>query len=649
MHTPQETIATDAASGPLLSPERFTSIPAWPVFYVVLGLLIPHPQHHAYIAQQLNNYLNEHKWIAMAFGLLLAIINIQAYLLYFTSVRKLSAKQQLSWLEKANKPWRGLTLKALALPLKYIYMQSPELHQSLGSRVQLPKVSAETFRWQQQIMSLEEAELEEGTEVDVVVIGTGAGGAVAAYELASKGLAVLIVEEGEYYDRSHFNGNIPQLLKSLYRKMGMTATFGNTVIPVPLGRNVGGTTTINSGTCLRAPKAVLNDWQQQGLSDFSAEELDPWYEQVEEVLQVQSADDKAVGEIGSVIAAGASKLRFKQLNTLKRNAAGCDGQGLCQFGCPTDAKRSTNVSYIPRALEAGAMLVTSAKATGLHWDNGKISAVTLSQNNQLDKTVQIKTSTAIVAMGSLISPAFLANNEVKNKWLGRNLSIHPCGVLYAQFPDKQFSNSQKIPQGFGVSDYKSEGLMLEGATPPLLAYGLMQKEMGSRYVSKVQQYQQTGFFGFMIKDRSRGRVFSKQLKGLPLVHYHMNKKDFEQFLQGVVTLCKIYLAAGAEQVEIAGNQKLPKITCEADIQKLLSLKLKPRDFLISAYHPLGSCRMATDKDLGVVDNDLQVYGKQGLYVMDGSVVPSSLGANPQLTIMALASRSASKLAQRLLA
>jgi len=616
------------------------------VFSSLINMIVPDPQHHSFISQEINNFLSRHKPAAIAMRLGLALLQLQSRLYYFKTFTQLSEEQQSHWLKKSDKPWRNLLLKALAMPIKLAYLQSPELHKSLGSRIQLPEVKAEKFRWQQQIASLQD--LDDGTEVDVVIIGTGAGGAAAAYEMASKGLAVLIVEEGEYYDRSHFNGNIPKLLKSLYRKMGMTVSLGNTIIPIPLGRNVGGTTTINSGTCLRAPDKILNDWEKHGLSDFSAEELSPWYEQVEDIIQVQPANDNAVGDIQKVITQGAESLGLKKIHLLNRNAVGCDGQGLCQLGCPTDAKRSTNVSYIPRALEAGAMLVTSTKATRLQWQDEKITGVILAQSNNKNKTITIKTNNTVVAMGSLLTPSFLANNGVKNKWLGRNLSIHPCGAVHAHLPQYNFSNSQKIPQGFGVSDHKGEGLMLEGATPPLMAYGLMLKETGIDFVSKIQRYQQTGFFGFMIKDRSRGRVFPQKIKGLPLVHYRMNNEDFKQFLQGIVSLVRIYLAAGAKEVEIAGSPKLPKITSEDDIKKLLRLSLKPRDFLITAYHPLGSCRMANSKDLGVVDTNLQVYGKQGLFVMDGSVVPSSLGANPQLTIMALASRSASRLANQLL-
>src|SRR5690606_16335139 len=161
------------------------------------------------------------------------------------------------------------------------------------------------------------------------------------------------------YNRTHFNGKLTDAIAKLYRGLGATTALGNVTIPIPIGRSVGGTTTINSGTCLRTPDAVLARWQKEfGLTELTPENLDPIFASVEEVINVTPAESKYVGEIGNVIADGARKIGLSKLHNLPRNAKGCDGQGLCQFGCPTDAKQSTNVSYVPRALDRGAFLFT---------------------------------------------------------------------------------------------------------------------------------------------------------------------------------------------------------------------------------------------------------------------------------------------------
>ena len=641
--------------------EQPVHIPLAGSFQAIMEMVVPDQQHHAFIQNYIDQLCNEHRLARFGLAGLISLLKLESWCFKFSSIEQLSQEQKHAWLSRAEKPMKGLLLKALSYVIKFAYVQSPELHKDLGSKLQLPEAKEENFRWRQQIIQFDDAAaeqgIENGLEVDVIVIGTGAGGAAAAYELASQGLAVLVVEEGEYYSRKDFNGNIPQLIKRLYRSLGLTASIGNHIIPIPIGKNVGGTTTINSGTCLRTPDHVLQQWQQEKLTDMSLEEWDKYYQQVEDILEVQSADARYVGQVGEVIASGANALGLKKTHALKRNATGCDGKGLCQFGCPTDAKRSTNVSYMPRALDAGALLLTSAKAGEIQYQGDQVVGLKINStlarsltngslsNNSL--SVEIKTQHVVVAAGSLITPSYLAQNGIKNSHLGRNLSIHPCGAVTAKFSKRNFSNSQTIPQGFGVADKQHEGLMLEGATPPLMAYGLMQPDLGEAYVEKVKGYQSTAFFGFMIKDTSRGKVAKYQIKGMPVIHYSMNKQDFELFLEGVRALSRIYLAAGAESVEIAGNKNLSPVRSEDDVKKITSKNYKVRDFLITAYHPLGSAKMSAEAATGVVDHNLQVHGKLGLYVMDGSVLPSSLGANPQMTIMAIATRSAANLGRHI--
>src|SRR5262249_42016975 len=182
-------------------------------------------------------------------------------------------------------------------------------------------------------------------EAEVVIVGTGAGGAAAAYELAKRGHAVLLLEEGYYHKRSTFRGRAPDMTKLMYREQGLTIAWGNVGVPVFAGRAVGGSTVINSGTCYRTTERVFSRWRSQyGLNDFSSELLDEWYQQVESMLQVTPANPDHVGGVGRVVARGAEKMGWKRAAPLRRNAPDCDGQGICCFGCPTGAKRSTDVS-----------------------------------------------------------------------------------------------------------------------------------------------------------------------------------------------------------------------------------------------------------------------------------------------------------------
>ena len=560
--------------------------------------------------------------------------------------------QQQRFLDKlATTPVSGKLLRLLALPFKAAYVLDEQVEQATGCRqpVQLP-AQVETFRWQQQITAARDCEEDLTLEADVVILGSGAGGAAAAYELACRGLAGVIIEEGQYYDRSHFNGKLTEVIPKLYRSWGATVATGNAIIPVPVGCNVGGTTTINSGTCMRTPPSVLQRWREQGLEAFTEQAMAPWFEGVERMLSVQQATTETVGPIGDLIDRGAAANGFLQRQPLMRNAQGCDGQGLCQFGCPTDAKQSTNVSYIPRALERGAFLFSGFRAERLQRQGNRITGVIARGENADGRpiTLSLTCQQTIVAMGSLFTPLFLRQQGVRNPHLGRHLTLHPAGVVNALFPDRDLANSRSIPQGYGVSDWEEQGLMFEGGTIPLAGHSLLNPLVGQDWVRFTEDYPHTAYFGFMIRDTSEGRVRRGPRRGLPLIRYHMNRQDFALFKRGIHALACWYLDAGAEQVLIPGLNRIVRIHNRTELERFLRSPLKPTDFLISAYHPLGTARIAASPQDGVCDSRHRVFGYPGLSVMDGASVPTSLGANPQVTIMAMASRAANMMARELL-
>ncbi|MED5239560.1 MAG: GMC family oxidoreductase [Pseudomonadota bacterium] len=560
--------------------------------------------------------------------------------------------QQQRFLDKlATTPVSGKLLRLLALPFKAAYVLDEQVEQATGCRqpVQLP-AQVETFRWQQQITAARDCDEDMTLEADVVILGSGAGGAAAAYELACRGLAVVIIEEGQYYDRSHFTGKLTEVIPKLYRSWGATVATGNAIIPVPVGCNVGGTTTINSGTCMRTPPSVLQRWREQGLGAFTEQAMAPWFEGVERMLSVQQATTETVGPIGDLIDRGAAANGFLQRQPLMRNAQGCDGQGLCQFGCPTDAKQSTNVSYIPRALERGAFLFSGFRAERLQRQGNRITGVIARGQNADGRpiTLSLTCQQTIVAMGSLFTPLFLRQQGVRNPHLGRHLTLHPAGVVNALFPDRDLANSRSIPQGYGVSDWEEQGLMFEGGTIPLAGHSLLNPLVGQDWVRFTEDYPHTAYFGFMIRDTSEGRVRRGPRRGLPLIRYHMNRQDFALFKRGIHALACWYLDAGAEQVLIPGLNRIVRIHNRTELERFLRSPLKPTDFLISAYHPLGTARIAASPRDGVCDSRHRVFGYPGLSVMDGASVPTSLGANPQVTIMAMASRAANMMARELL-
>lgn len=549
----------------------------------------------------------------------------------------------LHWETSRLFPVRAM-LRGLLTPLKFAHFDDPAMFRHVGCRYELDAVRPETPRWLSQVTNGREVDEDMVLECEVVVIGTGAGGAAAAYELASRGRAVLMLEEGDYHRRESFRGNTAKAHHAMYRDRGMTIALGNTTIPVFSGRAVGGSTVVNSGTCYRAPERTFSRWRDRfGLGrDFSSDGLSPYYERVEAMLQVAPASPLHLGEIGPIIARGASHLGLKH-GALPRNAPDCDGQGLCCFGCPTGAKRSTDVSYVPEALKRGAALVTAAHVDTIDMVAGRARGVTATLGGKRKLTV--KADAVIVAGGTLMTPLLLQQSGLGRglRSLGKNLSIHPASKVFALF-DEPVEPWRGIPQGYAIEHFADEGLMFEGGSLPLNVTCLGVPWTGRRYTELMEKYPHLATFGWMIQDESRGEV-RRGAGGAPVLFYRMNERDTRLMQRGLEIMCEVFQAAGASRVlpAIPGHDE---VTTKAELARLKGVKLSAGHFEVTAYHPLGTCRVGAD-DGACLGVDHELRGAKGVVVCDGSAVPSSLGVNPQMTIMAMSLRAAEMLHARL--
>ena len=551
--------------------------------------------------------------------------------------------QRFEMLERwrTGDPLRRLMLRALVSPLKMAHFDDPALYQRLGCVYEAEKVKGEAkpAYMRDRVHGALGGDL--AVECDAVVIGTGAGGAVVGRELAEAGLAVVFIEEGRYFDRTDFTGRTFEMQQKLYRRGGSTFSVGNVAIPIPLGQTVGGSTTINSGTCYRTPDRVLAGWASElGLTELSPDRMTGYFDRVEHVLQVETARAELLGGNGRVIARGADALGFTRHHALKRNAPACDGQGVCCFGCPTDAKRSTNVSYIPIALRAGAELFPGAKVTRVIIEGGRARGVVAQTEDGHVLTVRARA--VVVACGALMTPLFLERQGLGggSGQLGKNLSIHPAGGALAEF-DEVILPWKGIPQGYAIEDLHEEGILYEGAMVPLEMSMSMTQLFGPELIRLAESFDHVSSFGFLVEDTSRGSV--SQLMGQPVVRYSLTEQDVSHIKRALDVLAQLFFAAGARRVHMPING-FEVLESPDGLAALRRARIRPWDLDLSAYHPLGTARMGTDPASSVVGQDHQVHGTEGLYVVDGSAVPSSLGVNPQITIMALATRAAEKIA-----
>lgn len=473
-------------------------------------------------------------------------------------------------------------------------------------------------------------------EVDAVVVGAGAGGAPVAKELAEGGLRVAVLEDGERFTPDRYTARPSQMTSLLYRDAGQTATVGNVAILLPLGRGVGGTSMVNSATCFRTPPPVLEMWARRfGLEALSGQALDPFFRRVEREVNVAQVPEELAGANARVVRRGAQALGWSG-DFIYRNARGCVGSGVCNFGCPTSAKQHVGITYVPRAWEAGAVTYTGARVTEIRTAAGRVRGVVARTAG--GGRLEVQAELVVLAAGAIHTPLLLRRNGLglASGELCGNLSIHPATAVRALF-DEQIDMARGVPQSYYIDEFADEGVMLEGAAGPPDYIAATLASLSAERARKVMlDYAHLSQFGAMVSDRSRGSV--RERAGRVELRYELIPHDVAAFKLALERLGELYAAAGAHTVmyPVHGLDPLPA----GELEPLRRRELRARELTPMAFHPLGTARADANPARGVVDADLGVHGVAGLYVADGSVVPSSLGVNPQITIMALATRLA---------
>src|SRR4029077_5109244 len=446
---------------------------------------------------------------------------------------------------------------------------------------------------------------------DVVVVGSGAGGAAAAKELAEAGLKVIVLEEGEHFDRRDFTGPPPERLRRFYRGNGLTFTIGVPTISLPIGRGVGGSTLINSGTCFRTPDFVLDSWGMDGA------ELDPLFAGVEETLNVGPVGADIMGANGEVMEKGRRELGYSG-GPIRRNARGCHGSGVCAFGCPLDAKLGMHVSYLPLAVHAGARIISGCRVEGLVIENGRAAGVRGSIVDpgsgavQRDARFEVRANHVILAAGAIYTPALLQRQRLANssRQGGRHPRIHPgCGVLGVF--DHDLNAWKGVMQSTYVDEKLRDGVLLEATYPPpgvgYSAGGVGGK--GSDLKDFLARYPQTAAAGLIISDTGTGRVRATPGGGL-LITYDMHPDDVRKTLGGIRLAAEVYLAAGAEEVHTL-LPGMPAVRKREELGWITEGKWTAADLKLSAYHPMGTCRMGRDPRSSVVDEFGRVHDLPG--------------------------------------
>jgi len=465
---------------------------------------------------------------------------------------------------------------------------------------------------------------------DVIIIGSGAGGAPAALELSRQGMQVTLIEKGDIIKLE----SAPRMLENYYVGQGLTLSLTGGTILVLAGSTVGGTTSINSGTCLRPLKECLSIWDDQLNTKFADGELDSYLQQAETQIGVTVPPRSLLSKSAELFETGLNELGRSGAYVLPRNAPACEGSGRCCFGCPTGAKQSTDYSFLPQAVKAGTKLLINTEATRIVEKSDAVSVKLEGPDGK--KTIYCKH--LIIAGGALYTPGILRRNHLGSKLMqvGKHLKIHPATKVFAYFPD-HYHGEKGVPQGLGYLPPELPRITLEGIHTPKSMMGPIFSVGGKKFNWWLDHAEHLASFGLMLRDRNKGSLF--EVNSFPWINYKLHPDDAKDIGAGILLIAKAFFAAGAERVLLPLTGKNKKEFCGPDeLDDFKPEHLGTKDMIISGFHPQGTAGMGR-----VVDTDLKLMGSKRIFVCDASVFPDSPGVNPQTTIMALSLRLADKL------
>jgi choline dehydrogenase-like flavoprotein len=491
-----------------------------------------------------------------------------------------------------------------------------------------------------------DADLED--DADVVIVGSGAGGAVVAAHLAEAGQRVVVVEQGPHVPQERYGKMRPsQTMRHIWRDGGLTAAFGlgqTPLINVMMGECIGGSSVLTGGVCFRTPGSVLGEWSERlGLVELSEERMAPYFEDVERAVHVEEVPIAMRSRSTLVFARGAEKLGHP-LEPMRRNTRNCHGCGRCNFGCPEDAKMSVDRTYLRRALAAGARIYSDMDVEHIVTNGTQAAGVVGRIRNGPNRTPRgrfaVRARRVVLAAGAYCTPLLLERTGVgrRSGQLGKNLTLHPSFRMMARF-DERIEGWKGALQSAYSNAYEDERINMNSLfVPPGILSGTM-PGVADEQQARAQLIPYLAVFGGMVHDDAGGRV--SHVLGQRLITYRMSRRDSAAVSRVLSLTAETFFAAGAREVFLPVLGFGP---CDADRFRSLDLDRLPRRRLeCSSQHPLGTARMGTSPDHAVVDPDGRAWELEGLFVADGSVVPTSLGVNPQETIMAMATRIAWKL------
>jgi choline dehydrogenase-like flavoprotein len=499
-------------------------------------------------------------------------------------------------------------------------------------------------------------------EADVVIVGTGAGGGVTADILSAAGLDVVMLEEGPLKSSRDFKMREAEAYPQLYQESAARKTLDKGV-NILQGRCVGGGTTVNWTSSFRTPGPTLAYWQRTfGLADLGAQSMQPWFERMEAALGIGPWQE-APNENNELLRVGTAKLSIPSA-AIRRNVRGCWNLGYCGMGCPTNAKQSMLVTTVPAALTRGARLLTHARVERLSVRGGRVEAL---QAVALDaagvapngRRVTVRARHYVLAAGAIGTPGILLRSGAPDphRRLGMRTFLHPTIISAAVMPER-VDGYAGAPQTI-YSDHFLDSVPIDGPmgfkleAPPLhpLLFGMTLQGFGEAHAALMAQFQNAHALLALLRDgfnpESVGGIVGLRDDGSPVLAYPFTPFMWDGVRRALLAMAEIQFAAGAKRVYPVHEAATGYDSWAKAKAAIAALSLEPLATRVVSAHVMGGCGMADAPTRGVVDSLGRHFQVENLSVHDGSVFPTSIGANPQLSIYGLTARNATLLAERL--
>ena len=476
------------------------------------------------------------------------------------------------------------------------------------------------------------------TTADVVIIGSGPGGSIAAMTLAEAGLEVILLEKGKAMTSANMPHTLRDAVRDWYAEAAFRTTKGTPPCPVAGGEGLGGGTLVNSALCFSTPKTTLEHWNELSKGVYS--DTERFYDiqsQIKQLMHVAETPEWLLSGNDAAHKRGAQVLGWTEGN-IHRNTPGCVGCSRCNLGCPSGGKYSTDKGLLLRAAAAGAQVLTGCMVTRITESQtgvrveGNVLKIDGTEGN-----LEISCSTLVLSAGAIGTPSLLLDSGFgeRNAEIGRGLHLQPVANTFGIL--REPVSARGAAQGHYVDEFVGENILLE--SNPILAGAFFQSfpifgRSAQELMKKSNHFVSTGS---LIRDTSEGRVV-KPSKGAAQIHYDLNDLDRQRLIKGLHLGSQIWLeGAKAERVvpSIFGTQWCHNMD---DVRTILPEDLAAGRLTLYASHPQASCRIGR-----ACDAQGKLLKANNIYVCDSSALPSNVGRNPQISIMTVARHIAESL------